>query len=73
MTGRYSSVDATTANLIVPRKVHANGTHLSHDLTHHHPSDTVEDASENSANDGDSATLHYHIELPSHTVHVQLK
>lgn len=55
--GKYSD-EIDFGHLVIPRKVHDNGTHLTHNLTHHH--------------DDQSDKLHYHIDLVDQTLHLEL-
>lgn len=50
------------SNLIIPRKVNHIGELISHNLTHHHDEDNLEDDK-----------LHYHIELDDETLHLELE
>lgn len=57
-----------SGHLIVPRRVHANGTHLTYNVTHyHHPNDLGE--IESDLSDG---KIYYHFELHDGPIHVEL-
>lgn len=56
--GEFSN-EINGGQVIVPRKVFSNGTHLTHILTHYHSHDPDE-------------KLHYHIDLNNETLHLEL-
>lgn len=58
-----------TANLTVPRRVHANGTLITYNVTHFH--DFEHDNKIDYDNTDDH--YHYHIDLHDETVHVELR
>lgn len=64
--GKYSH-DVDSGHLFVPRRVHLNGTHLSYNVTHFHGHDNVNEI------DSGHPAVHYHIDMPDHTMHVELK
>lgn len=57
-----------SGHLIVPRRVHANGTHLTYNLTHYHQPNNFGEI-ESDLSDG---KIHYHIELHDGPIHVEL-
>lgn len=57
-----------SGHLIVPRRVHANGTHLTYNVTHYHqPNDLDETKSDLSGE-----KIYYHFELHDGPIHVEL-
>lgn len=65
--GKFSH-DIDTGHLFVPRRVHANGTHLSYNVTHFHDFSNL-----NEIDNDQIDKLHYHIDLHDQTLHIELK
>lgn len=64
-TGKFSHT-IESGHLFVPRRVHANGTHLTYNVTHYHqPIDDNEFPLDDK--------LHYHIDLHDGTMHIELE
>lgn len=59
VAGKYSD-EVNAGHLIIPRKVHENGTFLSHNLTHHHDINSLD-------------SLHYRIDLAGESLHLELE
>lgn len=68
LIGKFSH-DVQSGNLIIPRRVNANGTHLTYNVTHFH------DFNDDNGIDFDEQynKLHYHIDLNDETIHVELR
>lgn len=59
-----------SGHLIVPRRVHANGTHLTYNVTHYHQHSDENEIDGAFGDRGDK--VHYHIDLHDETLHVEL-
>lgn len=68
LTGKFSH-KIESGHLFVPRRVHSNGTHLTYNVTHYHR------INDENAVDSDfmDNKLHYHIDLPDETMHIELE
>lgn len=64
--GEYSH-EIETGKLTIPRRVHANGTHITYNVTHFSEYDNGLD------DDDTDHPYHYHIDLHDETVHVELR
>lgn len=66
--GEYTH-EIETGKLTVPRRVHANGTHLTYNVTQFHDFEHDNQID----NDNTDDHYHYHIDLHDETVHVELR